>query len=377
MSGVHLISACRSPVGTRGGAFATVEAHDLAAPVLRACLKEAGLAPHYLDYVVMGNALSGGGNVARLAALAAGLPEEIPSLTLDTQCCAGLDAILLAMRLVQSGAARAVLAGGVESFSRAPIRARRPKLAGEAPQPYDRPAFAPWPDRDPDPLDAMAALAVREDLTRDRQAGLALASHARARGALARLAGEIVPVARVREDSFTRELTVSLCLRAPVVAGEGRHALDATTVAVEADAAAAVLVVDTRWTEALRRPGCAIAGGATVGGRPEEPFGALVPAVARLFGETGIAGIDDIAVVELMESSAVQFAVALEELGADRGRVNRGGGALARGHPIGASGAILAVRLFHELLREQPGALGLAAIAAAGGLGTALMLRRS
>ncbi|MCJ8143655.1 thiolase family protein [Ancylobacter sp. A5.8] len=394
MGAAFVIAARRTAVAPRRGAFREVEAHDLAAPVLRACLADAGLSPRApVDQVILGNALSGGGNVARLAALAAGLCESVPALTIDTQCCSGLDAIILAARLVESGAAGLVLAGGVESFSRAPLRARRPKEKGEAPAFYHRPAFSPWPLRDPDMIEALGRLADQQRITRAEQAAFAVDSHRRARAARGALEAEIVPVARLEADSFTRDLTPELCVRAPLLHGEGEHALDAAGVAVEADAAAVVLVASREWSERLAGAGgfsCEISYGRSFGAAPDNPPYAVDRAFEVLAFETLL--FDDetlrvdgftrpdwkrIAVVELMEAAAAQALHNCRHAGLDPARINRGGGALARGHPIGASGAILAVRLFHELGREARGALGLAAIAAAGGLASALLLQRS
>lgn len=372
MSRAFVVAARRTAVAPRGGAFRAVEAHDLAAPVLRAVLADAGLPADGVDQLILGNALSGGGNVARLAGLAAGLPDGVPALTLDTQCCAGLDAILLAARLIEAGAAQAVLAGGVESWSRAPLRARRPKEKGEAPVFYERPPFAPWPGRDPDPLAAAAGLAREQDISRARQNAFAVASHTAALAARERLSGEIVPVAGLAHDAFARALSPALCARAPVLAGQGAHAVDATGVAVEADAAAAVLVVSAELAARLGRPCLAIVDGTSAGGAPERPVLALVPPAARLIARHGAPDC-----AEIMEAFAAQALANIGALGLDPARVNRGGGALARGHPIGASGAILAVRLFHEMAEEASGALGLAAIAAAGGLASVLMLQRS
>ncbi|WP_029351175.1 acetyl-CoA C-acyltransferase [Bosea sp. 117] len=375
-----LIAARRTAVAPRGGAFARVDAHDLAAPVLRACLEDAGLtsdAP--VDQVILGNALAAGGNVARLCSLAAGLPESVPALTVDTQCCAGLDAILLAVRLVESGAAEIVLAGGVESWSRAPLRARRPFAKDEAPAFYDVPPFTPWPERDPGMTEAVAWLAQERGITRERQGAFAVESHAKARAARERDAAEIVllPEAPLEHDAFTRELTPALCARAPVLAGEGAFAIGAATVAVEADAAAVVLVASE--AAALRlAPGRAleVRAAASAGAAPEQPALALSAAVRGLLARQDL-DVAAFARVELMEAFAAQALANADELGLDMDTVNAGGGALARGHPIGASGAILAVRLFHELRALERGALGLAAIAAAGGLGAALVLRRN
>ncbi|MBS9478305.1 thiolase family protein [Ancylobacter radicis] len=376
MNAAHLVAARRTAVAPRRGAFNAVEAHDLAAPVLRTCLSDAGIPPEAVGHVILGNALSGGGNVARLAALAAGIPARVPALTMDTQCCSGLDAIALGARLVASGAVEIVLAGGVESWSRAPLRARRPRSPEDAPAFYDRPAFSPFPDRDPDMLEAMAALAVERGFTRAAQHNVAVDSHAKARAARERMAAEIVPVAGLAHDAFTRDLTHRLAARAPLVAGEGACALDATTVAVEADAAACVLIVSGAVKERLGLPSCIVTAAASVGGEPERPYDALVPAVRAVLDQTGLA-LDALAVIELMEASAPQLLENRRHLPLADDRLNRGGGALARGHPVGASGAILGVRLFQELMDMSGGARGLAAIAAAGGLGSALMLQRS
>lgn len=389
MNRAFILAARRTAVAPRGGAFRAVEAHDLAAPVLRACLDDAGVAPDDVEHVILGNALSGGGNVARLAALAAGLPERVPALTLDTQCCSGLDAIQLAARMVESGAAELVLAGGVESFSRSPLRAVRPKAKGEPPQFYDRPPFTPWPGRDPDMIAVLARAA--KGYSRAEQATFAIESHAKALAARERLEAEIVPVAGLAFDSFTRALTPALCARAPVLFRDGASELDAAGVAVEADAAAVVLVGSQGWADRRRQGGRPVAEvffAQSFGAAADDPPGALNYALAQSSRETGVMDFDrldlyghildwaQIPVVELMEASAGQALTNCRWNGLEPAAINRGGGALARGHPIGASGAILAVRQFHELAREAPGALGLSALAAAGGLASVLMLQR-
>lgn len=372
----YIIAARRTAVAPRRGAFANIEAHDLAAPVLRACLEDAGLSADDVDEVILGNALSGGGNVARLASLAAGLPDSMPALTVDRQCCSGLDAIILAACFVEAGAAEAVLAGGVESWSRAPLRAVRPRGAGEAPVFYDRPPFAPTPERDPDMIEAAAALAQAENISRADQSAFADASHARALAARERMKTEIVPLGGLDHDAFARALSLKLSMRAPILAGEGDCVIDASGVAVEADAAAVVLVASERMMQRLGQRGLEFIGGVAAGSAPEQPAMAIVPAVRRLLGQTGLATAD-IERTELMEAFAAQAMSNIARLGLDPAHINLGGGALSRGHPVGASGAILMVRLFHELLARPEGAIGLAAIAAAGGLGTAAMVRRS
>jgi acetyl-CoA C-acetyltransferase len=374
MSRAFLIAARRLAVTPRGGALAGFEAHELAAGPIRAVLDDVGVLAAQVDEVILGNALYGGGNPARLAALAAGMPETIPAMTLDTQCCAGLDAILAAATRVQAGEADLIVAGGVESYSRAPMRIRPAKGPDDEPRPYDHPAFTPWPDQDPDMIPAAAALAEELGIRRTDQEAFAVASHAKALSA--QQVDEIVPLGGVTRDAFTRRLTPALCRRLPVLAGGPMHGITAATIAVEADSAAVVLVASEPTARQVGRTVAEIVGGVRVGGDPSRPGLALVPAVRRLLDRHGVA-IPELSRVEMMEAFAVQAMAGIVSLGLDATLVNCGGGALARGHPIGASGAILAVRLWHDMVRSRHSGFGLAAIAAAGGLGSALLLRAS
>lgn len=350
----RLIAARRTAVVPRNGAFARMGIEDLAAPVLRACLADAGIAPAQVDEVILSNALGAGGNPARRATLAAGLPDSVAGLSTDRQCAGGLDAILLARALVDSGAADIVLAGGVESYSRRPLRLRTDPDGGP-PAPYDQAAFTPWPERDPEMTDAAEALARRLGISRDRQEQWAAQSHAKALAA--NLSAEIVSLNGVTRDAFPRSLSARLLQKAPVLTGS----ITAATAAVAADAAAVCLVVSDRIAKGR---GLAILQGATLGGAPEEPGLAPVAAIRRIWDGSPL----DMA--EIMEAYAVQALAVIDAAGIDPQIVNPGGGGLARGHPIGASGAILAVRLFHGLKQGR----GLAAIAAAGGIGTALLV---
>jgi len=379
-----IVAARRTAVCPRGGALAALQADELAAPVLAQLIEDAGIPPRKVDHVLLGNALYGGGNPARLAALRAGLPASTPALTIDTQCCSGLDAILLGAGLIESGAADCVIAGGTESFSRAPIRMRRPAAPEERPVAYTRPAFAPPPFADPDLGEAAAELAVMRGVTRQAQAEFAVASHAKARLAGAhwhsRLAGQAGGLPD--RDGFTRDLSLKAALRAPILAGDKETGLSAATIACEADGAAAVLMMSSVALGSAYRPALTVADGLSVGGDPAMPALAPVAAARELMTRLGLAG-DDFAAVEVMEAYAVQAMVTAAELALEPDRLNVLGGALARGHPIGASGAILAVHLFEclsgeespaEALREDATGHGLALIAAAGGLGTAMVL---
>ena len=366
MPGVALLAARRTAVVPRGGMFRDMEPFALAAALIGPLLADAGIAPDAVDEVILGNALSGGGNVARVAALAAGLPEHVPALTLDTQCCSGLDAIRVGVARIASGEARYVLAGGVESFSRAPLRAHRPRAKVDAPLFYRQPAFTPWPAREPDLAVAAAELARTEGLTRRAQEAFAAESHRRALAAMPPV-GEIVPVNAVAADPFARALSPALLARLPVIAGDAAYGVTAATTAVEADAAALVLL----------GPGgegrVHILGALARGGDPLMPALAPVAAVEVLCARLGLHA-RDIEYVELMEAYAAQAMVGITRLGLDPARVNAQGGALARGHPIGASGAVLAVRAFHRL--QAAGGRALVAIAGAGGIASAMVLSR-
>lgn len=353
----RLIAARRTAVVPRNGAFARLSLEDLAAPVVEACLADAGLALSQVDEVILANALGAGGNPARRVALAAGLPDTVAGLTIDRQCAGGLDAILLARALVDSGAADIVLAGGVESYSRRPLRLKTDPDGGP-PTPYDQAPFTPWPDRDPDMAQAAEALARRLSILRERQDSWAAHSHAKALAA--DLSAEIVPLGGITQDAFPRILSPKLLARSPLLTGS----VTAATAAVAADAAAVCLIVSDRIAQGR---GLALLAGATLGGNPEEPGLAPVAAIRRIWGG------EILQQAEIMEAYAVQAIAVIDGAGLDPQIVNPGGGGLARGHPIGASGAILAVRLFHGLRQGR----GLAAIAAAGGIGTALLVEAS
>ncbi len=356
----RIIAAKRSAVVPRGGAFARLSIEDLGTPVIAALLADAGIAPAAVDEVICANALGAGGNPARRLALASGM-GHVAGLTIDRQCAGGLDAVLLAQALVISGAARVVVAGGVESYSRRPLRLRTDPNGGPA-VPYDQPAFTPWPDRDPDMAQAAQTLAARLCITRADLDAFAVASHARA--VAADMSAEIVPIAGQSHDAFARNLTPALAARASVITGS----ITAANAAVAADAAAFVLVVDAKVAQ---NRGLQIIAGASLGADPTEPGLAPVPAIARALAAAGI-GPADLQGIEMMEAYAAQAIACAQMAGLDSARMNLSGGALARGHPIGASGAILAVRLFYQLQHGY----GLAAIAAAGGVGSAVVVRR-
>jgi acetyl-CoA C-acetyltransferase len=369
-----LIAAwARSPVVPREGAFKTLHPHDIAAPVLQALLARAGLAAEQVDAVVMGNALAAGGNPARLLALHAGLPDTCAALTVDTQCCAGLDAVAVGVGLMASGQADVVIAGGVEAWSRSPIRMHRPLQAHEQAVAYERPAFAPTPDKDPDMLLAAAHYATQSGYTRAQQEAYALQSHQRALAHQALLAPEIVPVAGVSQDAYPRPIDPTRAARMPAVA----DSLTALTISAQADGAAMVLLVSPQAAARLNITAqAAWVTHASVGHAPECPLLAAEVAARAALKRGQFADASAMRVVELHDAFAVQGLSFSERLKLDPACLNPMGGGLARGHPIGASGAIALVRVLADLAQHPTsGAHGLAAVAGAGGLGAAAVVR--
>lgn len=354
-----ILGAKRSAVCPSGGAFKQCRIEDLATPVIAALLDAAGIAAEQVDDVILGNALGAGGNPARRVALAAGLSERVAGMSIDRQCASGLDALRIAAAMVQSGQARIVIAGGVESHSTRPIRADRQTGAI-----YEQARFTPWADRDPDMAEAAAALARRLGISRETADAYAAQSHAKARAAQTRLAEEIATVSGVARDGFTRTLTEKTAARARIVAGP----VSAANMAVSADGAGFCLVAAP---DIIAKASVRIAAAASLGAHPDEPALSALPAIAAVLTATGL-GPSDLAAIDLMEAFAVQALATIAAAGFDPERVNPAGGALARGHPLGASGAIGAVRAVHEVLDRRGPVL--AAIPAAGGIGSAVIL---
>ena len=386
---VPILAWARSPVAPTGGALSQLHSHELAAPLLQSLLEQTGLPPQAIDAVVLGNALGAGGNPARMLALAAGLPDGCAAHSIDTQCCSGLDAIAMAVGLLKSGQAQIVIAGGVEAWSRAPIRQTRPRHADELPQTYERPPFTPDPARDPDMLQSAADYAHQHGLSREVQERYALQSHNRAVAAQQSLRAEITPVAGLNHDSYPRTLSASRAARMPIVAhstadekGE-LYGLSALTISAKADGAALLLLATpeacAQWQLQPRAQWLA---SASVGAAPETPMLAAIAAAQKLL-QRGTQALQQselsahgLSAIELHDAFAVQGLVFCKALGLQPEQINTQGGGLARGHPIGASGAIALVRCLAQLqLAAQPGDLGLAAIAGAGGIGAATLVQ--
>jgi acetyl-CoA C-acetyltransferase len=383
-----IIAARRTPVCRAHGALKTRHAEELLAPVLRRLLADTGAAADQVSDVVVGNAVGGGGNIARLAALEAGLPVSVPGLTVDRQCGSGLDAIVLASRLVASGGpfgggpggggGGMYLAGGVESVSTAPLRAR-PGAGGE-PQFYRRARFAPARYGDPDMGVAAENVAVRFGISRQRQDDFALRSHRRALDAAAAGAfdGEVVGLPgpdglAIPDDGPRRTLTPAVLARFPAAFVPG-GSVTAGNSCFDADGAAAVVVTSLARARALGvRDGLLVVGTDTAGVEPALLGMGAAAAAERLLTGSGVAP-GDLGLVEFNEAFASQTLACLDQLGIEPHRANFDGGALAFGHAYGASGAVLVTRLLAQARRDPvQGTLALAMISIAGGMGTAAL----
>lgn len=369
-----IVTAARTPIGTAGHSLAGVPVERLGAPVLASLADRLGVDGTDVEDVILGNCMGPGGNLARVTALAAGLPTSVPGLTVDRQCASGLAAIDLAGQAVARGA-RLVLAGGVESASTAPWRSWPP--VGDAdPVRYQRAPFAPSPDDDLDMGLANDLLASESRVSRERQDAYAARSHARAVAAQASGAfdAEIVAINGVRRDDRPRAglSTDRLARLRPAFRPDGT--VTAGNSCGVSDGAAAVAVVDTETQRRLRAPGLRILSSATAGVAPARPGRGLVPAVRLALDKAGIT-LNQVDVIEINEAFAGQVLACCDELGLDPDRVCREGGAVALGHPWGASGAVLAVRLYSQLITRRQGRYGLAAVAAGGGLGVAMVVQ--
>ena len=365
---VFIIAGKRSAVAPRFGAFASLRYYDLAAQVVIDTLKDAKIDKLEVDELIVSNALGAGGNPARMVSLEAKLNLSVGGVSIDRQCCGGMDAISIGTDLIKSGRAEVVVAGGVESYSTRPIRLHS-KNSDQPLVSYDRPAFAPAGFKDPDLAEATAKLATKFGITKIEQDNWSINSHLKALKSKKILRTEITPVLNQTNDLFTRELNQKICERAPKLSDTITHA----NSAIAADAASFVVLVSELFFKKKMCKGVEVLDSRTSGVIPEEAPLAPVGAIKALLDQTEIS-LSNVAFIELMEAYAAQAILCTRLCGLDSDKINIRGGALSRGHPIGASGAILVVRLFNELIKT-PGASGMAAIAAAGGIGSAMMLK--
>ncbi|MEQ4204916.1 thiolase family protein [Actinopolymorpha sp. B9G3] len=377
-----IVAARRTPLGSRGRGLADVRVEQLAAPVLRALVDDLGLSPRHVSEVVLGNCMGPGGNVARVAALAAGLGPGVPGLTVDRQCGSGLEAITLAAGLVQAGRGTVYLAGGAESASTAPIRSWPARAGGQdgEPQRYERAPFAPPPFPDPEMGEAADLVAHEAGISRIRQDAYAARSHARAVAAMEakRFADELVPVGGLDHDERPRAGLTSARLarlRPAFVPDDAGGTVTAGNSCGVNDGAAAVAVVPERLRARHNWPGLRILDWACTGTDPGRPGLGLVATVRQVLDRQGL-GMDDIGAIEFVEAFAGQVLACADALDLDPDRLCPEGGALALGHAWGATGAVVMVRLFTRMVRDDGPSLGLAAVSVGGGMGVAALVRR-
>ena len=345
----------------------------MAATVIRAAMERApGLDPALIDDVILGCAMpeaEQGLNVARIAAIRAGLPVSASAVTVNRFCASGLESIAMAAERIAAGGARAVIAGGTESMSLIPMGGHKiapnPSLVAEYPDVYLSTGL-------------VAENHAREaSISRDAQDAFAFASHQKALAAIdsGRFGAEIVPLttadgAPFLTDEGPRRDTSLEALAALRPAFHARGTVTAGNSSQTSDGAAAVVVMDDGLARDIGlRPLARFLGYATAGVEPERFGIGPVPAVRKLLARLSIP-MDAIDLIELNEAFAAQVLACLKELPIDSGRLNVNGGAIALGHPLGCSGARLTTTLLHELQRRR-GRYGLVTLCVGGGMGAA------
>jgi 3-oxoadipyl-CoA thiolase len=384
-----IISAVRTPVGRYGGGLAELRPDDLAALAIRAAVDRAGIDAREIEDVILGCANQAGEdnrNVARTAALLAGVPQEVPGTTVNRLCASGLEAVVAACRAVRVGEGEVFVAGGVESMSRAPLamaKPDRPFARGDRTV-YDTTLGWRFPNPKLEalfPLESMGEtgenVAERFDVSREDQDAFALASQRRHAEAVAagRFEDELVPVGDVVADEHPRPDTTLDRLAGLKPAFRAGGTVTAGNSSGVNDGAAALVVVSEERARALgAEPLASFVTAAVAGVDPRIMGIGPVPAVRKVLARAGLS-VEDIDLVELNEAFASQSLYVIRELGLDPERVNVNGGAIALGHPLGMSGARLVVSLVHEL-RRRDGRYGLATLCVGVGQGQAAVFAR-
>lgn len=393
MSEAYLIGGIRTPVGRHGGALADVRPDDLAALVVRQAVARAGVPVDAIDEVVLGAANQAGEdnrNVARMAVLLAGLPDHIPGMTVNRLCASGMSAIAIATNAVRAGDADIVVAGGVESMTRAPWVQAKPARAWAKPgEAFDtsigwrftNPRLAARDKATYSMPETAEEVARVDGVTRQDADAFALRSHERAIAAIdaGRLASEIVAVETPRglldtDEGPRRDTTAEALARLrPVVAGG--EVVTAGNASALSDGASAIVVASAAAVERYGlRPRARIVAHATAALAPEIMGLGPVPATEKALAKAGLT-VADLGAVELNEAFATQALASIRRLGLDPDIVNADGGAIALGHPLGSSGSRLVVTLLGRLEREDA-RYGLATMCVGVGQGTALIVER-
>ena len=381
MSEAYIVDAVRTPVGKRNGGLAHVHPADLGAHSIRALFDRVDVDPAAVDDVVFGCVDTIGpqaGDIARTCWLVAGMPDEVPDTTVDRQCGSSQQAVHFAAQAVMSGTADLVVAGGVQNMSAIPISAAM--LAGEQygfENPFSgSPGWqARYGTQEVSQFRSAEMIAEKWDVTRDDMEAYAVESHQRALRARAdgRFAKEIVPLGDADHDEGPREPDLDKIRALPTLVDGGR--LTAAMASQLSDASAALLIAsaDAVRTHGLE-PRARIHHLSVRGADPVWMLTAPIPATAHALAKTGLR-LDDIDLVEINEAFASVVLAWQIETNADLAKVNVNGGAIALGHPLGATGARLMTTLLYELERTN-GRYGLQTMCEGGGQANVTIIER-
>jgi len=392
MTDVVIVSGARTAVGRFGGAFKNVQASDLGATAIKAAVERSGIDPGHVDEVILGNVLQAAetGYAARRAMIKAGLPDTIPAMTVNRACSSGLEAINFAVMAIMTGQAEVIVAGGTESMSTAPYLARGIRFDGPRMGDFEMTDSVTMglacPIYDYHMGVTAENVAERYEVGRDAQDELAVSSHARAIAAQENgyFDDQIVPFEVPQRRGEPISVTTDEHPR-PGTTMEGLSGLrpvfkkDGTVTAGNSaginDAAAAVVVMSTERAAAEGiTPRLKWVGRGVSGVDPAVMGIGPVPSTRKLLEKTGIA-IKDIDQIELNEAFAAQAVYVIRELGLDPEKTNVNGSGISLGHPIGATGAIMTVKLMEEMTRRDQ-QLGLVTMCVGGGQGVSTIFER-
>ena len=389
MARAVVVSAVRTPIGRYGGALSGVRPDDLAGIAIAAAVERSGVEGAAVDDVYFGCANQAGEdnrNVARMGALLAGLPDSVAGVTLNRLCASGLSAVVSACHAVLAGDADIVVAGGVESMSRAPFVTAKPDAAFPRGNQTAWDTTLGWRFPNPRleelfPLESMGEtgenVAERWTVSREDQDAFALRSQERwaAAHAAGRFDDELIPVGDVAVDEHPRPQTTADALAKLKPAFRADGTVTAGNASGINDGAAALVITSEERARSLGvEPLGVFVGSAVAGVDPRVMGVGPIPAVQKLLERTGVAS-GDLDLIELNEAFASQSLAVVRELGLDEAKVNVNGGAIALGHPLGMSGARLVVSLLHEL-RRRDGRYGLATLCVGVGQGVAALFER-
>ncbi|WP_413301087.1 thiolase family protein [Bacillus sp. 1P10SD] len=382
-----IVSAVRTAIGRQGGALASVPAHVFGAEVIKEAVKRANITPEMIDDVIFGNVLSGGGNIARLTALQTGLSIDLPGLTVDRQCGSGLNAINLAAQAIMAGEGDVFIAGGTESMSRAPYLMDRPeKPLSPIPPRFRQSQLSPKEIGDP-PMGITAEnLTEKYLITREEQDEFAYQSQKRMAIAMeeGRFDEQIVPITipvkkgephifTIDEHPRPQTTLEALSKLQPAFLKDG--SVTAGNSSGLNDAASALVIMSRDKAEELNlSPLAEIRSYAVAGVDPNFMGIGPVPAVRKVLKRSGLSLVD-MDVIEVNEAFAAQVLACNRELEMDLEKVNVNGGAIAHGHPLGATGAILVTKAVYEL-RRSGGRFALITACIGGGQGIATIIER-